>query len=133
MGIDHLHDKAYTDISGGERQLVMLARALAQNRISLFLTNLLQFGLWQYDSCDEQNPSFKGQGYWGHNDHPLRIIPSCANRQSLCFKRMNPYYSVLVDVITEKNLKDAYGISVKLVEFFDHKGRLMRMCSPIID
>jgi iron complex transport system ATP-binding protein len=30
MGIDHLHDKSYTDISGGERQLVMLARALAQ-------------------------------------------------------------------------------------------------------
>ncbi len=31
VGIEHLHDKNYTKISGGERQLVLIARALAQN------------------------------------------------------------------------------------------------------
>jgi iron complex transport system ATP-binding protein len=30
LGISHLADRAYTEISGGERQLVLLARALAQ-------------------------------------------------------------------------------------------------------
>ncbi len=31
VGMDHLADKPYTQISGGEMQLVMLARALAQD------------------------------------------------------------------------------------------------------
>lgn len=30
MGISHLQDKAYTDLSGGERQLVLISRVMAQ-------------------------------------------------------------------------------------------------------
>lgn len=31
MGIEHLAERDYTEVSGGERQMVMIARALAQN------------------------------------------------------------------------------------------------------
>jgi iron complex transport system ATP-binding protein len=47
MGISHLRDKAYTQISGGERQLVMFARVLAQKPALLLLdepTSHLDFG-----------------------------------------------------------------------------------------
>ncbi|MDD2708420.1 MAG: ABC transporter ATP-binding protein [Verrucomicrobiae bacterium] len=37
LGIDHLRDKAYTRISGGERQLALVARALAQQTPILLL------------------------------------------------------------------------------------------------
>lgn len=47
LGIDHLAEKPYTDISGGERQLVMIAAALAQDPQLMILdepTAHLDFG-----------------------------------------------------------------------------------------
>ena len=47
LGIDHLSEKAYTDISGGERQLVMIAAALTQQPELMILdepTAHLDFG-----------------------------------------------------------------------------------------
>lgn len=47
MGIDHLKDEPYTEISGGERQLVLIARAIAQESDYLIMdepTSNLDFG-----------------------------------------------------------------------------------------
>ena len=47
LGIDHLHASAYTAISGGERQLALIARALAQQPALLVMdepTASLDFG-----------------------------------------------------------------------------------------
>lgn len=47
LGIHHLRDKRYTEISGGERQLVLLAAVIAQNTEILILdepTSHLDFG-----------------------------------------------------------------------------------------
>lgn len=47
LGIDHLKEKAYTDISGGERQLVMIAAAMTQQPELMILdepTAHLDFG-----------------------------------------------------------------------------------------
>jgi iron complex transport system ATP-binding protein len=47
MGISHLKDRGYTRISGGERQLVLIARALAQKAKTLVMdepTSNLDFG-----------------------------------------------------------------------------------------
>lgn len=47
LGIAHLHDRLYTQISGGERQMVLIARALAQQAALLVMdepTASLDFG-----------------------------------------------------------------------------------------
>ena len=135
MGIDHLHDKAYTDISGGERQLVMLARALAQEPNFLILdepTANLDYGNMIRVMSKIRHLKDKGIGVIMTTHSPDHAF-MCQSTVVMLQKDEPLLFGSCTDVITEKNLKDAYGISVKLVEFFDHKGRLMRMCSPIID
>lgn len=47
LSISHLRDKRYTDVSGGERQLILIARALAQGADTLVMdepANSLDFG-----------------------------------------------------------------------------------------
>ena len=47
MGVGYLKDEAYTEISGGERQLVLIARAIAQESDYLIMdepTSNLDFG-----------------------------------------------------------------------------------------
>jgi iron complex transport system ATP-binding protein len=36
-----------------------------------------------------------------------------------------------VDIITERNMHDAYGVGVKIVEFLTREGEIMRMCAPV--
>ena len=135
MGIDHLHDKAYTDISGGERQLVMLARALAQEPNFLILdepTANLDYGNMIRVMSKIRHLKDKGIGVIMTTHSPDHAF-MCQSTVVMLQKDEPLLFGSCTNVITEKNLKDAYGISVKLVEFFDHKGRLMRMCSPIID
>ncbi|MDI9476895.1 MAG: ABC transporter ATP-binding protein [Bacillota bacterium] len=135
MGIDHLHDKSYTDISGGERQLVMLARALAQEPGFLVLdepTASLDYGNMvrvMSKICDLRD---KGIGIIMTTHTPDHAF-MCQAKVVLLQRDEPLLFGFSTDIITEKNLKRAYGISVKLVEYSDHRGRFMRMCSPIID
>ena len=54
LSVFGLKDKAYTEISGGERQLVLIARALVQQpKFPDYGRTNFQFGLWQSDKSTE--------------------------------------------------------------------------------
>lgn len=47
------------------------------------------------------------------------------------FTRVQPMrFGAASQVITRENIKDAYGIGVRLVEFTHDNGFVMRMCAP---
>lgn len=132
LGIFHLKDKVYTDISGGERQLVMIARAMVQQAGILVLdepTASLDYG--NTIRVLRTITRLRDMGYGiimtTHNpDHAF-----LCNSKVVLMQRNKPVlFGNTVDVITEKNLKEAYGVEVRIVQFYDSKGRIMYMCAP---
>ena len=51
LGIEDLKDKEYTNLSGGERQLVFLARVLCQKPDILILNYWKSLTIWQKAAC----------------------------------------------------------------------------------
>ena len=134
MGIYHLRDKYYTDISGGELQLTLIARGLAQQPQILFLdepTSALDFGA--------AARVIKRIRHMAENGYIVVMTTHSPNHAFLCRSKVallrygeSPIVGDAFDVITEGNMKKAYGAHIKAVEFVDKKGKIMRCCVPDI-
>lgn len=132
MGVFDLRDRPYTDLSGGQLQLVMIARALAQEPQMLFLdepTAALDYG--NAIRVIDKVRWLADQGYavvmTTHSpDHAFM----CRSDVVLLQEGKPMKFGPAVEVITEKNMKDAYGVDVKIVEFVNRHGEVMRMCAP---
>ena len=135
VGITHLRDMIYTDISGGERQLVMIARALAQEPELLVMDEpaaSLDYGNMVRVINKIRSLKDKGFGIILTTHSPDQAF-MCESLVAL-LRRGNPMvFGEAAAVITEENMKSAYGVDVKVVEFFDTYGRLVRMCSPLLE
>ena len=129
LGIDHLKDKEYTNLSGGERQLVFLARVLCQQPDILILdepTSHLDFGnqiklLEIIDNLASSGLSIIMSSHFP--DHAFLSSTKVAilkNKEFIDFGTPD-------DVVTEDNLKKAYSIDVKLIELDDKR----KVCVPL--
>lgn len=135
MGVSRLKEKAYTDISGGERQLVMLARALAQEPQILVLdepTANLDYG--NQVRVLEKICALRSSGYavimtTHMPDHAFM----CGAQVALLQRDAPLIFGSASQVVTEKNLKDAYGVRIKVIEHFNGSGQITYMCSPVMD
>ncbi len=129
LGIEDLKDKEYTNLSGGERQLVFLARVLCQKPDILILdepTSHLDFGnqiklLEIIDNLARAGLSIIMSSHFP--DHAFLSSTKVAimkNKKFIDFGTPD-------DVVTEENLKRAYSIDVKLMELDDKR----KVCVPM--
>lgn len=129
LGIEYLKDKEYTNLSGGERQLVFLARVLCQKPDILILdepTSHLDFGnqiklLEIIDNLAKSGLSIIMSSHFP--DHAFLSSTKVAimkNKRFIDFGSPN-------NVVTEENLKKAYSIDVKLIELDDNR----KVCVPM--
>lgn len=132
MDVYHLRNVPYSDISGGELQMVMFARAIAQEPKMLILdepTSALDYG--NAVRVIEKVRELAKMGYAilmvTHNpDHAFMTGANVA-----LFTRHDPVkFGSAYDIITRENIQDAYGVKVKLVEFTHDNQEIMRMCAP---
>jgi iron complex transport system ATP-binding protein len=118
LGLSHLSDRLYTEVSGGERQLVLIARAMTQEPDILIM--------------DEPAASLD----LGNQAKLLRLSRELAHSKNLTILMTshNPDHALLVadkvlllhsdgylsgdvdDVLTEENLSRAYGTEIEIIE-----------------
>jgi len=123
MGISHLKNKPYTEISGGERQLVLMARVLAQQPKILLLdepTSHLDFGNQIRMLEIIKNFSNSGLSVIMTSHYPDHAFIS-SNRVAIMNKGSLMAMGSPEDVVTEENMRNAYDIDVKILDVESHR------------
>lgn len=126
VGISHLTEKIYTNISGGESQLVLIARALAAQPEVLILdepTSQLDFKnqlliLGTLDRLAKER-DFTIVMTTHFPNHALLV-----SHKALLFNGKKYTIGAVEDVITEQNLKDAYGVNVRIISYNDNRSSI---------
>ncbi|OEC84304.1 MULTISPECIES: ABC transporter ATP-binding protein [Methanobacterium] len=129
LGISHLTDKTYTEISGGERQMVLIARVLAQQPQILLLdepTSHLDFGN-QIRTLDVINKlAENGLSVIMTSHFPDHAFLS-SNKVAIMNGGTIMEIGTPESVITEENMRRAYNIDVKIMEVDEHR----KACIPM--
>lgn len=129
LGIEDLKDHVFTRLSGGQRQLTLIARALAQEPQILVMdepTASLDFGnqIRVLDHVRALARRHIGIVLATHDpDHAL----SCADRVALLRQGRLIGYGPPVEAITSVSLWALYGVAVEVVTL---PGTQRRICAP---
>lgn len=133
LGMSEFADKIYTDISGGERQMVLIARALAQEANAVMLdepASNLDFG--------NQIKILKAVKELAANGHKIIMTSHFAEhafyidaKVALLKRDQNIIYGSASEAITDENLRLAYGADIRVVKN-EIEGRSVYSCVPII-
>lgn len=134
MNIRHLANRDYTEISGGERQMVMISRALAQKTSLLVMdepTTHLDYG--NEILVLGQIKKLAGLGY---------TIVMITHSPSHAFLYANRVLAIGKDglftngspreVLTEESLHNLYGVDIQLFDVqLKNDQRQARICMPM--
>lgn len=124
LGIAHLADRPYTEVPGGERQLTLIARALAQGARLLVLDEPaggLDYG--HRLRLLERLAALAGEGYGvlmtsHHPDHVLRISHRVLLLRDGRIEADGPPQQV----VTAEAIRRLYGVDVELLTTADGHG-----------
>jgi iron complex transport system ATP-binding protein len=129
LGISFLRDRVYTEISGGERQMVLIARALVQEPEVLFMdepTSNLDFGNQIRVLNQIRRLAASGLGIVMTTHFPDHAF-LCSSKVVLMQRGYLYKYGTAEEIITEKNLRSAYGIDVCITDTTAGKS-----CVPVL-
>ena len=124
MGIDHLAEKSYLNLSGGERQQLLIARAIVQEpEVILFdePTAHLDFGNQQRVLKRVRQMAEDGFSVviTTHNpDHALLL----GDQAAIVTRDGKVLQGTSEEILTEEMLKEVYGIDLKLT-YIEELGR----------
>ncbi len=120
VGIAHLKEKAYTKISGGERQLVLIARALAQEAPILLLDEPIS----HLDFRNQLLVLGKVRGIAREKEltvlmtlHDPNLAMLFSDKAVMINEGHIVSNGVPQSVITEDNLRKVYGINVSIINW----------------
>lgn len=130
LKIDQLSSKKYSELSGGEQQIVLIARSLAQESRFIVMdepaSNLDFENQGKVLMCLKQL-SGKGIGIILSSHSPDHAI-FCNTEVVLVDKRKHILCGSLEEMITNDNLKAVYGVDVRIIRELTSNGRILRSC-----
>jgi len=124
MGLGHIADKSYLDISGGERQQLLIARAIVQKPEAILFdepTAHLDYG--NQHRTLRRIKQMASDGYsvviTTHNpDHALLLGDSAA----IVSRDGSVVQGSSSDILTEERLSEVYGMDIR-IRYIDELGR----------
>ena len=139
LNIGHLRNKIYTQISGGEKQLVLIARALTQKPRILVMdepTAALDFGNQLMVLSQIQKLAAKGLGIIMASHFPDHAL--LYSSKVIMLKKGGVYMAGdPSEVINEVSLKNLYGVDVKIVsanlQMSKHCRQEVKVCIPVLE
>lgn len=135
LDVAYLKDKTYTEISGGERQMVLVARALTQEPEILVMdepTSNLDFGNQVKVLKQINKLSKKGLGIIMTSHFPDHAF-LCSTKVALLEKNNIFTVGSVDEVITEDKLRAAYGVNVKIISSINNEDILIKSCVPVLN
>jgi iron complex transport system ATP-binding protein len=133
LGITHLREKLYTQLSGGERQMALIARALAQEPAFLMMdepTSNLDFGNQAKVLEHIIALTSKNLGIIMTTHYPEHVL-LLKTKVSLLKKGGAVQTGDAREVLTAANLSETYGISVAVAEV-PYQNRILPFCQPVL-
>lgn len=132
--LEAFEKRPYTDLSGGQRQLVMIAKALAQQPQCLVLdepTANLDYGNKVLVLNTIKRLAEEGLIVIFTTHDPEQAL--LLNAKSLILFKHEPAVTGSANsIITEKRLKQAYDANIRVVEIVDEGGNPVRVCIPLL-
>lgn len=134
LGISHLKNRGYGEISGGERQLVLIARALTQKAKVLIMdepTANLDYG--NQVKVMKKVKELSDEGYTiilsTHNPEHAFLY---ANKVMVIYGGEITNFGVPKDILTEDLLEKIYNVKVSLYDI-SNNDNMLRICVPLLN
>ena len=130
MGIAHLGHRPYTQISGGERQLVLIARAIAQNARTIIMdepTSALDYGNTVRVLSTVRQLAREGMSIVQSTHQPDQAFLYADQTLIINDGRVHAFGSPK-DVITKELVSTIYDVDVEVNSLYGDK---VRVCVPV--
>ena len=134
LGIEKFADAAYTELSGGQQQMVLIARALTQQSDILVMdepTASLDFGNQQLVLSRMRVLSALGKAVIMVTHDPDHAL-YCADRVIVMEKGEILQIGTPDETITTETLHRIYGTDARVVDVEVEPGRIERACIPLL-
>ena len=134
LNVSFLKDRIYTEISGGERQMVLIARALTQQPKILVMdepTSNLDFGN-QIRVLEQINLLSKKGLTVIMTSHSPNHAFICSTKVVIMQRDSVFKQGSVTEVMTEENLKTTYGIDLKITNVENGFGEKINTCVALI-
>lgn len=130
LRIHHLAEKMYSELSGGEQQIVLIARALAQGAKFIIMDE-------PASNLDFENQKKVLDVLKNLSDHGMGILMSshspdhafyCSGSSVLITKEKKVIFGTNDNVLLTENLKKVYGIDIEIVSKTMVNGKNVKTC-----
>lgn len=129
LGIQDLLHRRYSELSGGEQQIVLIARALAQESAYIILdepASNLDFANQSKLLSVIRDLIDSGTGVIMSSHSPSHAFACC--KRTILINKSEVIYGQTDDVVSEMNLTNMYGVPIAILQDKKENGTRIKAC-----